>query len=307
MIELQAIDSHTEGEPTRTIIAGGPDFGSGDLAARRDVFIGQHDRWRRAVVEEPRGNDVIVGAWLCEAEGADTGVIFFNNAGALGMCGHGTIGVIATLRYLGRVQVDQKVRLATPVGIVTAEPDHDGRIAFENIPASVHALDVKVEVPDYGVVTGDIAWGGNWFFLTHDVPMGISMNAVDDLMAYSSAIRRVLDEKQITGANEGVIDHVELLTDSPNADSRNFVLCPGFAYDRSPCGTGTSAHLACLAARDELPEGQNWVQESVTGGIFHASYQRVEGKIVPRISGRAFVTADSKLLIDPADPLGWGF
>jgi len=303
---LHAIDSHTEGEPTRIIISGGPDLGNGPLHERRDLLVGVHDRWRKATVEEPRGNDVIVGGWLCEVPGYDTGIIFYNNAGALGMCGHGTIGLVATLRHLGRIGEEATVKIATPVGDVIAFADPEGRIGFENIPAFVHELDLVVEVPGFGAVRGDIAYGGNWFFLTHQTPE-IRRENVGALMAYATAIRHTLDAQGITGRDGAHIDHVELLGDSPVADSRNFVLCPGLAYDRSPCGTGTSAHLATLVERGELRPGEVWRQESVTGGLFLASFRREGAHIIPRISGRSFVTADSTLIIDEDDPLAWGF
>lgn len=303
---LHAIDSHTEGEPTRIVISGGPDLGNGPLCERRDLLVGLHDRWRRATVEEPRGNDVIVGGWLCEVPGYDAGIIFYNNVGALGMCGHGTLGLVATLRHLGRIKPTATVKIATPVGDVEAFAEPEGRIGFENVPAYVHELDRVVEVPEVGAVRGDIAYGGNWFFLTHQTPR-IRRDNIPSLMAYATAIRQALDAQGITGRDGAHIDHVELLDDSPFADSRNFVLCPGLAYDRSPCGTGTSAHLATLVERGTLRPGDVWRQESVTGGLFLAAYRWEGEQIIPRISGRAFVTAESTLIIDENDPLAWGF
>lgn len=304
---LRAIDSHTAGEPTRLIIEGFPDLGAGDMAERKALFAKKYDDWRSAIIIEPRGNDVLVGALLCApcSPQATAGVIFFNNAGYLGMCGHGTIGLIASLAYLGRITAGQH-QIETPVGTVNATLHADGSVTVENIPAYRYRKQVTVAVAGYGVVTGDIAWGGNWFFLIGDHPLTITTDNLDALTAFSWAVRQALESAGIYGEDGGVIDHIELFTADPHADSRNFVLCPGKAYDRSPCGTGTSAKLACLAADGLLQPGEIWRQASVIGSEFSAYYQPNGLRITPFIRGQAFICADSQLLLDKSDPFVWG-
>ncbi len=306
---IRVVDSHTGGEPTRTVIDGGPDLGEGDLQQRLLRFQKDHEPFRRALVTEPRGSEAIVGALLCEPSHADcvTGVIFFNNSGCLGMCGHGTIGIVVTLAYLGRIKPGHH-RIETPVGIVGAKLHEDGTVTFENVPSYRWASAVEVEVPGYGQVTGDIAWGGNWFFLTRQHPYPIDMAHLDQLIGYTWAIRKALAVNGIQGANGAEIDHIELHGPGSSAavDSSNFVLCPGKEYDRSPCGTGTSAKLACLYAEGLLTSGQVWRQESILGSVFEARLVEREGQLLPSITGSAFITADSTLILDPRDPFCWG-
>ena len=306
MQRICVIDSHTAGEPTRLIIEGGPDLGSGPLEDRLKRFRDEFDTYRSAVVNEPRGSDVIVGALLCAPHRADciVGVIFFNNVGYLGMCGHGTIGLVASLAHAGRLAPGAH-RIDTPVGPVAAQLHAGGRIDVSNVPSYRKARGVEVNVPGVGVVRGDVAWGGNWFFLVEARDQGLNLANVESLTDLTWRIRQALNAQ---GYPE--VDHVELFGDSPTgADCRNFVLCPGKAYDRSPCGTGTSAKLACLAADGDLAEGEEWVQESVIGSSFSASFRwldRSTGSIAPVISGRAYVTAESTLLLDASDPFRWG-
>lgn len=309
MRRIQVIDSHTGGEPTRCVISGFPDLGEGTLAQRREVFRDQFDMWRSAIVNEPRGSDVIVGALLCPPRAPDSvaGVIFFNNVGPLYMCGHGTIGVAVTLAHLGRIQPGQH-KLETPVGDVPFEYHGDHKVTLENVPSYRYRAEVSIEVPEIGTVVGDIAWGGNWFFLVKNYQEPIHIGRVDRLLEVSRAIQRALREQGITGENGGEIDHVELFGEpgDPANDSRNFVLCPGGAYDRSPCGTGTSAKLACLAADGKLKPGAIWRQESVLGSVFEGSYRLEGDRIIPRISGTAYVNAEAVLLLDPQDPFEMG-
>ncbi len=306
---VQVIDSHTGGEPTRVVIAGAPDLGEGPLPDRLQRFRSHHDEFRRAVVNEPRGSDVLVGALLCEPAEADcvAGIIFFNNVGYLHMCGHGTIGLMVTLAHVGRIGLGTH-RVDTPVGVVEATLETDNFVTVANVPSYRFAKDVPVEVPGYGIVRGDIAWGGNWFFLVKQHGELLSLASVSALTAFCQAIRDTLDRDGIAGANGQQIDHVELFgPPSTNAaDGRNFVLCPGGAYDRSPCGTGTSAKLACLAADGLLAEGQVWRQESIVGSIFEASYRLDGDRILPRIRGQAFVNAESTFLFHPCDPFAMG-
>jgi 4-hydroxyproline epimerase len=310
------IDSHTAGEPTRVVVSGGPDLGDGDMAQRRDRFRDTHDAWRSAIVNEPRGSDVLVGALLCApVDPANAcGVIFFNNVGFIGMCGHGTIGVVATLAHLGRIGPGDH-RIETPVGSVTATLHADGSVTVANVPSYRVAANVAVDVPGHGVVHGDVAWGGNWFFLCGDHALPLESGRVDELTAFASRVRDAIRRDGVTGTGGAEIDHVELIAppaDRAN-DARNFVLCPGGAYDRSPCGTGTSAKLACLAADGKLAPGAPWRQESVIGSVFTGCYSRPSAAanlpanaVLPQIHGRAFITLDASLVFDPADPFAWG-
>lgn len=306
---VRVIDSHTGGEPTRLVISGGPDLGNGPLAERLNCFRTRHDRFRSAVVNEPRGSDVIVGALLCEPSdpACAAGVIFFNNVGYLGMCGHGTIGLVATLHFMGRIGTGEH-RIETPVGNVTAILHSSGEVTVHNVASYRLAANIPVNVAGYGTIHGDVAWGGNWFFLVREQAMKISFSKIEELINFTWAIRLALREQGITGAENKEIDHVELFGPSQNSsvDSKNFVLCPGKAYDRSPCGTGTSAKLACLYADGKIREGQVWKQESIVGSIFEGSISVRDGKVYPSIKGSAFVNAESELVLDPGDPFCWG-
>ncbi len=279
---VRVIDSHTGGEPTRLVIAGGPDLGSGPLSERVECFRKRYDEFRSAVVNEPRGSDVIVGARLCEPvdRSCAAGVIFFNNVGYLGMCGHGTIGLAVTLAYMGRISAGEH-RIETPVGVVNTVLHSNGEVTVNNIASHRSAADVPVTVPGYGQVRGDVAWGGNWFFLVREHKMKIALNQVDELTHFTWAIRTALRDNGINGDDGNEIDHIELFAPSEKAgvDSKNFVLCPGKAYDRSPCGTGTSAKLACLYADRKLREGQTYRQESITGSGFEGTVAVRDGKV----------------------------
>jgi len=301
---VQVVDSHTGGEPTRIVVAGGPELQGLTIIEKLDSFRTRHDAFRSAVVNEPRGSDVLVGAMLVEPADKTcvTGVIFFNNVGYLGMCGHGTIGLIVTLAHLGRIKTGEH-RIETTVGVVTATLHPDGGVSVMNVPSYRRAKGVSVNVPGIGLVTGDVAWGGNWFFLVEHHGLKLSLDVLDQLTDYAWRVRQAVNAQ---GFPE--VDHVELFADpgNPDADSVNFVLCPGKAYDRSPCGTGTSAKLACLAADNKLAEGQPWVQSSIIGSRFTGSYRRSGKNIIPTITGAAFVNAESTLLLNPHDPLCWG-
>ena len=305
--EVHIIDSHTGGEPTRVVLGGGPDLGRGTMAERLEVFRREHDAFRSAVVNEPRGSDAMVGALLCEPVDATaaTGVIYFNNVGYLGMCGHGTIGLVATLSHMERV-FPGVVRIETPVGEVSAELHESGEVTVANVASYRLAKDVAVAVDGYGTVRGDIAWGGNWFFLVQEAPVALELSNLEALTDYSWKIRQALTRNGITGAGGQEIDHIELFSASRVADSRNFVLCPGKAYDRSPCGTGTSAKLACLYADGKLAEGEVWRQESIVGSVFEGAAEVREGKVWPRVKGSAFVNAEARLILNDEDPFCWG-
>jgi 4-hydroxyproline epimerase len=302
---VEVIDSHTAGEPTRCIISGGPDLGTGTIAERLERMRENHDIYRRAVLCEPRGSDVLVGALLVEPVSADaaSGVIFFNNAGYLGMCGHGMIGVAATLAHLGRIGPGE-FRFETAVGDVRVSLAKDGQATVGNVDSYRFRTKVPVELPGHGVIHGDVAWGGNWFFLVEDDGFSLHADHVEELTAFTWRLRQALGRNGITGVDGAEIDHIELFTAAhdPANNSRNFVLCPGKAYDRSPCGTGTSAKMACLAADGKISPGQLWRQEGILGSVFIGSIQRDGERILPSITGSAYVTAESSLVFQADDP-----
>ena len=306
MKRIQIIDSHTGGEPTRIVISGGPKLGAGSVADRQKIFREKHDRFRSAVVNEPRGSDVLVGALLVKPQDKScaTGVIFFNNVGCLGMCGHGTIGLVVTLAHLGRIKPGEH-RIETAVGVVTATLHANGSVSVANVTSYRKKKGIVVNIPGLGKISGDLAWGGNWFFLVEKHGQILDLANVEKLTDISWRIRQAVNTQ---GYPE--VDHVELFgPPQSGGHSRNFVLCPGKAYDRSPCGTGTSAKLACLAADGKLKAGQAWVQESILGSKFTGSFRWVneaKGEISPIVTGNAFVNSETTLLLDGSDPFCWG-
>ena len=307
---MRVIDSHTEGEPTRVIIEGGPDLGTGTLTERVHQFERGYDHVRRTAILEPRGTDALVGALLCEPQDAScvAGVIYFNNAGYLGMCGHGTIGVAVTLAHLGRIGPGTH-RLETPVGVVRFELVGPNEVTIENVPSYRLHENATVEIDGLGTVSGDVAWGGNWFYLVGDSPFPLTMANLRQLTDASQTIMDELPRQNVTGQDGALIDHIEFFgpPEAADAHSRNFVLCPGGAYDRSPCGTGTSAKLACLAASGKLQPGEKWVQESIIGSRFIGSYRHGEsGRIIPSITGRAYVCSEGTLVQQSDDPFAHG-
>jgi proline racemase len=301
---IKIVDSHTGGEPTRLVLEGGPDLGGGSLSERVKVFQGKHDAFRTAIVGEPRGSEAVVGALLCEShdKSCQFGVIFFNNVGYLGMCGHGTMGLVVSLAHLGKIKPGS-VRLDTPAGPVEATLQENGEVSFVNVPSYRTHQALELYLPGVGDVFCDLAWGGNWFCLVEKHDQTLELANLAQLTDYTSRIRQAVSD---SGFPE--VDHVELFgpPSKPGANSRNFVLCPGKAYDRSPCGTGTSAKLACLAADGKLAPGDVWVQESIVGSVFRAKYRKQGDKIIPTITGTAYVTGEATLIIGPDDPFGWG-
>ena len=318
-VQLHAIDSHTEGEPTRVVIGGGPDLGTGDIQGRLQLMRDQHDSFRKRVIFEPRGSEVIVGALLCDPvdPAHAAGVIFFNDVGYLGMCGHGTIGLVTTLAYLGRIGPG-KHAIETPVGVVQTELHADGSVSVQNIPSYCYRNAVAVDVAGYGRFVGDIAWSGNWFFLIGEHSYNLCVANRAELLTVTTAIRTALTECGITGPDGALIDHIELFSKpvDPSNSSRNFVLCPGASFDRSPCGTGTSAKMACMYASGALQPGATWRQEGILGTVFvgfvevdassvHATTSHSQS-VIPTIAGHAWITAESTLLFDPSDPFQEG-
>ena len=307
---MRFIDSHTEGEPTRVIVEGGPDLGSGSMQDRIERFAKEHDNLRKTVILEPRGSNALVGALLVEPTRDDcaAGILFFNNTGYLGMCGHGTIGTAVTLAYMGKIGPGVS-KFETPVGVVAVDLIDANTVTVKNVASYRYKSDVSVDVPDYGSVTGDIAWGGNWFFLAKDTPYPIKLANERALTDAALKLQLALRDQGITGQDGGEIDHIEFFSEAQSADgnSRSFVLCPGGAYDRSPCGTGTSAKIACLAEAGVLAPDTDWVQESVIGSRFVARYSLNEqNEIIPSITGRAFICSEGTLVQQPNDPFAEG-
>ena len=311
LTKLHVIDSHTAGEPTRVVVSGGPDLGGGSVADQRIRLGKEHDWLRTSCVSEPRGHDAMVGALLCEPSepGCATGVIFFNNVGLLQGCVHGTMGVAVTLEHLGRIS-DGNHRIETPVGVVEVSLGEDGLISVENVPSFRYGEEVSVTVPEWGTISGEVAWGGNWFFLVEGQGPPVEASNIDALTEFTWKVRQSLKRDGITGKDGGEIDHIEVFgppSDSTIADSRNFVLCPGKEYDRSPCGTGTSAKLACLHAKGKLEEGQVWRQASILDTVFEGSVRRQgDERVIPLIRGKAWVNGEATLILDPTDPFCFG-
>ena len=315
MQRIPFLDSHTGGEPTRLVEHGAPDLGTGSVSEKLARFKSEHDTFRSQVLCEPRGSDVLVGALLVPPldPTCQFGVIYFNNVGYLGMCGHGTIGLIASLSYQGRI-TPGTYRIETPVGVVEAslhpamdDSAYPNRVSVRNIPAYRLHKQVPVEI-DGRTVHGDVAWGGNWFFLVHDHGLEISLNNLDELTEFAWRLRAAYSAQGIFGVDGQEIDHVELFGHTADADSQSFVLCPGKAYDRSPCGTGTSAKLACLYSDGVIRAGQVWKQQSVVGSIFEGQVSvEQDGTIIPTITGEAWVMAEGQLMVDERDPFGAGF
>ena len=303
---MHVIDSHTGGEPTRVILDGFPDLGDGPLSQRAARLATEYRDAYRAVVLEPRGQVAMVGALLVPPTDPTcvTGVIYFDVEAVLGMCGHGTIGLAVTLFHLGRIGTGQH-RIETPAGVVTVLVSDAHTVTVTNIESRRTATGVTVEVPGLGAVTGDVAYGGNWFFLVDPSPLPVAPDNIRALTDATVATREALHAAGISGENGGVIDHIIFYGPSgdPAVHSRNFVLCPDDAYDRSPCGTGSSARLACLAAADRLAEGAEIIQHSVIGSAYRLSWTAgPTGGVIPSITGKAHVMAESTLIFDPDDP-----
>jgi 4-hydroxyproline epimerase len=309
---LRVIDSHTAGEPTRLLLDGAPAVAGNTMAEKREHFRRELDWVRTATVCEPRGHEAMVGALLCEPahEGCVAGVLFFNNVDCLHGCLHATIGVAVTLAHLGRIGPGTH-RLDTPTGVVSFTLSEGGSVTVRNVRSHRLLAGVSVRVPEIGTVVGDVAWGGNWFFLT-DAPedLQIDLRNRERLTDHAWAIRRALKSAGITGEDGAEIDHIELFgppTDPAVADSRNFVLCPGKAYDRSPCGTGTSAKLACLYAAGRLQPGGIWRQAGILNTVFEGRVEPAQGGGVhPIVTGSAHITGETELILDSSDPFALG-
>ncbi|REG83832.1 proline racemase family protein [Marinomonas pollencensis] len=309
---MLVIDSHTEGEPTRVIVEGGPDLGSGPLSERAARLGSEFTDFYRSIVAEPYGQEAMVGALLTEPTNPEcvAGVIYFDAAAVIGMCGHGTIGLAVTLAHLGKIGPGTH-KIETPVGIVDVTLKDKNTVTVTNIDSYRSQKTVTVEVSGIGKVTGDIAYGGNWCFIIDHSPVPVIPSNIMALTEVGVAIREAIYAQGISGEEGGVIDHILFYGSplNPNNHSRNFVLCPDNAYDRSPCGTGSSARLACLAADGLLQAGKQIYQESIIGSGYTLSYQaspKTHGAVVASITGSAFVTREAKLINNPTDPLRHG-
>lgn len=312
---LHVIDSHTGGEPTRVILDGGPDLGRGPLAERAQILGDRHENFYKSVLREPRGQPAMVAALLTEPTDPTcaAGVIYFDVAAVIGMCGHGTIGLAVTLHHLGRIGLGRH-RLETPVGVIEFELLDRNSVRVTNVESYVVKKDIRLDVPEYGLeygtVCGTIAYGGNMFFITENVPIALETSQIGPLTIYAN---RIAQSIQDDGLNDGLsrpIDHIILQQQQPDGSSvfaRNFVLCPDGTFDRSPCGTGCSAILACLADAGHLAAGDEIIQESIIGSSYCLSYKRgLKGGVVPMIEGQAWVTSESKLMFDESDPFPGG-
>lgn len=307
---IDVVDSHTGGEPTRVVLAGGPSLRARTPADAVRELGKHHDDFRRTVIHEPRGHDVLVGALLLPPAdpGNAAGVVFFNNVGYIGMCGHGSIGVAVTLLREGRIGTGRH-RLETPAGVVTLTVHDAHRVSVQNVHSYRLHRDVFVDVDGAGRVRGDVAWGGNWFFLVKEHGLEIAPANVGTLHDFASRVRRALDASDVRGRDGALVDHVELSgppADPAIADGRNFVLCPGNAWDRSPCGTGTSAKLACLLDDGDIRPGATWRQQGISGSVFEARASMDGERLVPVITGSAWITGRTTLVVERGDPLSTG-
>lgn len=307
---MHVIDSHTGGMPTRVILNGGPELGSGPMAERVRCLANNHDAFCKSVLLEPRGQSGMVGALLVAPDdvGCETGVIYFDANAILGMCGHGTIGLGVTLAHLGRIAPGTH-KFETPAGIISIDLLDTSTVRVTNIESRQVQEAVSIEIDKYGVFTGDLAYGGNWFFIVDPSPIPVEVANIRVLTDLAIAIREACTAQGVTGENGENVDHVILQgqPDTESVSSRNFVLCPDNEYDRSPCGTGSSARLACLAAAGVLAPGEEIVQQSIIGSTYNMSYQPgISGGVIPKLTGQAHVMAESRLIFAQNDPFRMG-
>jgi proline racemase len=326
---IQAVDSHTAAEPTRVITGGLPTIRGATMAEKRDQLRQEHDSIRKSLVLEPRGHDAIVLAFLLPPtrDDADLGVVFANDAGYLGMCGHGSIGLVTTAVAMGLVPAVEpvtEIALDTPVGLircrVAVEAGRPKSVTITNVPSFLYRQRVIVDVHGFGKVAADVAYGGNWFAFVEADQLGlvVEKSHLPVLMQAATAIREALVREGVRGIHpetgeEETVDHIKLFEalDGEHLGARSLTLCPGTAYDRSPCGTGTSAKLAVLHAKGELKQGEVFDSESVLGTKFMARIvgETTVGKypaIVPEITGSAWITSFATFVIDPDDPCRLG-
>lgn len=324
---LVAIDSHTEGMPTRVVIGGVDPFPGDTMAARREWFIANNDDLRKFLVDEPRGHAAMSGAILQPPtrHDADWGVLFVEVSGCLPMCGHGTIGVATVLVHEGLVKVEEPtttIRLDTPAGLVTATVEvRDGvakKVSLTNVASYVDALDLTVDVPGIGNVTYDMAFGGNFYAIVDADELGLAVEPdnAPALMKTGMAIMAAIEDTRVpvhaTDLSIAGCHHVAITRMEDRGVARHaMVIHPGW-FDRSPCGTGTSARLAQLVARGELDDTEELKNISLIGTHFTARVlERTtigdRDAIVPEVTGRAWITGTGDYLLDPDDPFPSGF
>jgi 4-hydroxyproline epimerase len=308
-LPICVVDSHTIGEPTRLVLddafVAGLDLGTGSVFSRREVFRSRYDDVRRALVTDPRGVEAMVGVILVPPADptCDLGAFYFNRVGYLDMCGHATIGLAVSLGHTGRI-TPGPFRMETPAGVVGVEWHGGSDASFQSVtPRRIHR-GLSIRCPDGSIVTGDVATSGLWFFICRDHGLPVVPEAIPQLLERSWAIRRSLGAAGVTGDTGEVIDHIVLMGPplDPANSARNFVLCPDGAFDRSPCGTATSALVGCLHEDVQLAEGAVWRQESILGGLYEASVRTQAGVLVPTVRGRAWITAEATLQFSADDP-----
>ncbi len=307
---MHVIDSHTGGEPTRVILNGGPDLGSGSLAERATRLSDENMRFCHSVLAEPRGQPAMVAALLTEPTDPScvAGAIYFDRNAVLGMCGHGTIGLAVTLFHLGKIGIGEH-RIETPAGVIGIDLVDPNTVTVRNVESRRVAKSVEVSVEGLGKVYGDVAYGGNWFFIVEPSPIDVDAVNVPALTKAAITVREAANSIGVGGVDAEPIDHVIFQSPhhDPNVHGRNFVLCPDNAYDRSPCGTGCSAILACLAADGRLSFGQEIIQQSIIGSSYRLSYEAgSKNGVLPSITGSAYVIAESKIVFDEKDPFRHG-
>ncbi|MGI9177053.1 MAG: proline racemase family protein, partial [Pirellulales bacterium] len=306
-------DSHTIGEPTRVVVdetfAAALALGDGSVRRRRDLFRERYDHVRRALVGDPRGAVAMVGVVLVPPHdpACRLGAFYFNRVGYLDMCGHATIGLAVTLGSLGRIEPGS-FRLETPAGSVGVTWHGGIDASFECVPPRRIHRGLAVDCGSGQTVTGDVATSGLWFYLCRDHGIAVTPAEIPRLTDLAWTIRRGLEARGITGDGGEIIDHIVLLgpPSTSGNDGKAFVLCPDGAFDRSPCGTGTSALVGCLHEDGLLAEGRTWRQESVLGGIYEARVRREGEILVPTVRGQAWITAESELRFAIDDPYRTG-
>jgi proline racemase len=325
---ITAVDSHTEGMPTRVITGGVGPIPGATMAERRLHFMAHMDDLRLLLMREPRGHGAMSGAILQPPSrpDADWGVVFIEVSGCLPMCGHGTIGVASVLVETGMVVVSEPetvVRLDTPAGLVEARVAvQDGRarsVTLRNVPAFLHERDREVEVPGLGTVAYDLAFGGNFYAILPAASIGLDVDPArsGELIDAGLAIMAAIDAEggPVHPGDPGIRGCHHVILHAPGLDGADgraaTAIHPGW-LDRSPCGTGTSARMAQLHARGELALDTPWVHESVigtrfTGRLVAEADAAGRPAVVPEITGRAWITGTAQYLLDPEDPFPAGF
>lgn len=325
---FHAVDSHTEGMPTRVITGGVGTIPGATMAERRLWFMEHQDGMRKLLMYEPRGHASMSGAILQPPTrpDADYGVLYIEVSGLLPMCGHGTIGVATVLVETGMVPVIEPtttVRLDTPAGLVVAEVDvedgHATRVTIQNVPSFAERLGASVEVPGYGAVPYDLAFGGNFYAVVDLDDLGLPFDRArkDDLLKAGLAVMDAINatDEPVHPEREDIrgCHHVYLQAPGSTAEHSRHAMAihPGW-FDRSPCGTGTSARMAQLHARGELDLQQDFLNESLIGSRFVGRLverTEVAGRpaVVPQVTGRAWLTGTAQYFLDPTDPFPEGF